>query len=127
MKELKRRVDRINIYKAINELKHGGHPQSMLTIYNSLIMYGAPIYDKLSATCCKILEVTERKALRVATGCSKTTPINNLAGIAAQEPLIIKRDYVIKKFIVIQFERDIIVAKQLKINNIFEFRIDDET
>lgn len=125
MKELKRRIDRINIYKAINEFKHGGHPQSMLTIYNSLItsviMYGAPIYDKLSATCCKILEVTERKALRVATGCSKTTPINNLAGIAAQEPLIIKRDYVIKKFIVIQFERDNIVAKQLKINNIFEF------
>lgn len=116
---LKKRVcERINMLKIINGLKFGSHPEMLLRVYNalvtSLIMYGATIYGKSAKNLSKLLETTHRQALRVATGCTKTTPINTLSAISAVEPLFLKREFIAKKEISKHLITNNIVSKQLK-------------
>lgn len=119
IQSLKSRVnDRLNMFKVLNGIKAGAHPQTMLNIYEALItnliMYGASVYG----TCCKslsnLLEASYRKALRIATGCSKTTSIYTLAAIATKEPLPIKREYMVKKGIGKYFKSNSLTIKNNK-------------
>lgn len=119
IRNLKNKVDeRINMLKVINGTRHGSHPQTMLTVYKALvtnlISYGSAIYGNTSKTYNQMLEVAQRKSLRIATGCTKTTPINSLAAIAATEPLSINRVYSTKKEIAKYIVNKSIVAEQLR-------------
>ncbi len=83
------------MYRVTNDIKHGGHPQTMLQIYQSLVtsvvMYGSSIYGNSSKTFNLRIETIHRKTFRVATGSTKTTLINSPAAISAVESLHIKR------------------------------------
>lgn len=116
---LKSRVnDRLNMFKMINGIQVGSHPKTMLLVYEalitSLIMYGASVYGSCCNSLNKLLDTTYRKALRTATGCSRTTPNCTLAAIACKEPLNVRREYTTKREIARHILNNNIVAKQLK-------------
>lgn len=120
IRELKKKVgDRLNMLKVINGTKSGSHPETLLIIYQALItnlmMYGASIYGTTSKTYIELLEITHRKALRIATGCTKTTPVNTLAAIASTEPLVIKREMQTRKEIAQYVANDSPILHQMKL------------
>lgn len=110
-------VDRLNMIKVINSLKFGAHPQTMITIYKSIfrsiIEYGSTIFNNSKKTNRKILETTNNTCLRKITGCTKTTPLNSLMAISAQQPIALRHEYIASKEIARIVHHNSIILNQL--------------
>lgn len=78
------------------------------------------LFMNASKTYIEMLEVYQRKALRIVTGCSRTTPINTLSAIAAIEPMKFKLEFLTKKIIAKHHSRNSFLYNQLS-------RIKDKT
>lgn len=75
---LKTRVnDTLYMLRVLSGIK--SLPQTILNIYEAIItnmiIYGASIYGNFSNMVSEFLEITYRKAIRMATGYSETAPI----------------------------------------------------
>lgn len=91
-------AERINMIKIISNIRSGGHPQSMLLVYQALVRsiveYCSSAFNNCASTYKEKIQRTLNQALRRATGCSKTTPINTLLAISAQMPWKIRSNYI---------------------------------
>lgn len=81
IKQTKNKInERLNMLKVISGIKNGSHPQTMITIYQSLIRstaeYGASIFNNSKKTNRKTLQTATNSALRRITGCTRSTPLN---------------------------------------------------
>lgn len=99
---VKKKIDeRLKMLKIISSVRHGGHPQTMNMLFTALIRnyveYGCSIMNNASKTNKQALQVAINGCLRKVTGCSKTTPLNTLLAIAAQEPYGIRSKFVTAK------------------------------
>lgn len=114
-------VDRLNMIKVISSIKHGAHPETMITIYKaifrSIIEYGSTIYNNARKTNKQILNTINNQCLRKITGCTKTTPLNSLMAIAATQPLELRHHFVACKEIARCIANENSIAKQLTLVN----------
>lgn len=102
VRTVRQKIDeRLKMLKIISSVRHGGHPQTMNMLFTALIRnyveYGCSILNNACSTNKRTLQVAINSCLRKVTGCSKTTPINTLLAIAAQEPYDIRTKYVAAK------------------------------
>lgn len=102
VRTVRRKIDeRLKMLKIISSVRHGGHPQTMNMLFTALIRnyveYGCSIINNACRTNKHTLQVAINSCLRKVTGCSKTTPLNTLLAIAAQEPYDIRTKYVAAK------------------------------
>ncbi|XP_035985721.1 uncharacterized protein LOC118559100 [Fundulus heteroclitus] len=85
----------INLMKAVAGNDWGADKQSLLNIYRALmrsaIDYGCIVYEAAAKTSLQIVDKLQYRALRLATGATKTTPINALLVEAGDTPLEIRR------------------------------------
>lgn len=109
--------DRQSMLKIISSIKKGATPKVMVlfhkALYGSFLRYGSSVYGGTSKSYRKDLDVTHRQCQRIATGCSRTTPINTLAALANEEPLELQRYYWTKKRISSHFRKQDAVYDQL--------------
>lgn len=61
----------------------------------------------------KILETTNNICLRKITGCTKTTPLNSLMAISAQQPIALRHEYIASKEIARIVHHNSIILNQL--------------
>ncbi|XP_062561166.1 uncharacterized protein LOC134225256 [Armigeres subalbatus] len=99
VREVCQRVaERINMIKIISSVRNGGHPQSMILMYQALVRsisdYGSSTFNNCAKTHKEKIQRALNQALRKATGCSKTTPINTLLAISGQMPWTVRGKYV---------------------------------
>lgn len=118
IRELKHKVtDRVNMLKIIGSIRKGATPKVMVlfhkALYSSFLAYGSALYGRTSKSYQESLEVTNRKCQRIATGCSRTTPVNTLAALANEEPLRLKRYFYTKKKITLHFKKRDAISYQL--------------
>ncbi|XP_055598544.1 uncharacterized protein LOC129748093 [Uranotaenia lowii] len=73
-----------------------------------------------------MLETTNRQGLRIATGCSKTTPINSLAALSGEGPLSLKRVFFTKKRIALHIYKNDLIAQQLQSLNINSLKAESQ-
>jgi ribonuclease HI len=102
IKQLQQNINqRINLLKYISGFSWGAHPKILSTVYKGTIRskldYGCSVYANSSNTALKKLDSVNNAALRVITGSTRTTPINVLSSLAAEPPLTIRREFIIKK------------------------------
>lgn len=75
-------TNRINIMKKLSTTTWGANRETMIKFYDIYIKpkieYGITIYGTANDTEIKKIETVQNGALRIATGCLKTTPINAL-------------------------------------------------
>lgn len=119
IRELKHKVaDRQNMLKIIGSIKKGATPKVMVlfhkALYSNFIAYGSALYGRAAKSYQEALEVTNRKCQRIATGCSRTTPVNTLAALANEEPLKLKRYFHTKKKITLHFKKGDAICQQLR-------------
>lgn len=109
-------TDRLNMIKVLNNMKFGAHPQTMITIYKSIfrsiIEYGASVFNNSKKTNKKILETVNNTCLRKITGCTKTTPLNTLMAISAQQPIPLRHEFVASKEVARIVHQNSIIMKQ---------------
>lgn len=86
---------RLNFMRSISGTTWGPSKKTMLVIYKALILsvidYGCIAYDSASCSQLSILETVQNKALRIACGCFKTTPIDSLQVECGILPLHLRR------------------------------------
>lgn len=103
--------------KVISGIKNGSHPQTMITIYQSLIRstaeYGASIFNNSKKTNRKTLQTATNSALRRITGCTRSTPLNTLIAISGQEPIELRHQYSTTIEIIRYFHSKNIVYEQI--------------
>lgn len=119
-RELQRKLqDRTNMLKVLTGIKKGAHPATMIQIHRALLRskmeYGCVVHNNASKTNKKKLITTNNASLRKATGCTRSTPLNALAAISGEEPTELRQEYVTGKDIARHFERNNLVAKQLRV------------
>ena len=68
------------------------------TIIQSKIEYGSIVYDSAALQDLKALETTANEAMRIASGCFKSTPITSLQVITTEPPLQQRRDKLSLKY-----------------------------
>lgn len=111
-------VERINMLKVLSGVKNGAHPSTMVQIHKALVRstleYGSSVHCNASATNRRKLATTNNVSLRKATGCTRSTPLNALAAISGVEPIELRHEYVTAKEIARSFERNNVVAEQLR-------------
>ncbi|XP_062703499.1 uncharacterized protein LOC134285957 [Aedes albopictus] len=90
--------ERLKMLKVISSIRSGGHPQTMILLYNALVRscveYGSSTVNNTSTTNRKTIQTALNACLRKVTGCSKTTPLNSLLAVASQEPWDIRSEYI---------------------------------
>ncbi|XP_055590034.1 uncharacterized protein LOC129742196 [Uranotaenia lowii] len=104
--------------KIIGSIKKGANPKVMIlfhkALYGSYLAYGSAIYGDTPKTYKEMLAVSSRQCQRIATGCTRTTPINTLAALSNEEPLSLKRHYYAMKKITQHFKKNDEIAEQLR-------------
>ncbi|KXJ72086.1 hypothetical protein RP20_CCG018980 [Aedes albopictus] len=114
--------------KVISGVKTGSHPQTLNSIYvaiiRSVMEYGCSVTNNAGKTNKQLLNVVNNQCLRKVTGCTRSTPLNALTALAGQEPLEERFNYVTGKSIARCFERNNVIAEQLR--NITEIEDGDE-
>lgn len=120
MREITRKInDRLSMLKVISGIRNGGHPQSMLPIYQALVRsvfeYGGTIISNAAKTNLNKVVTVNNQCLRRVTGCTKTTPINTLLAISAQQPIQCRQEYLTAREIIRCIVNNNIVGKQLKL------------
>lgn len=121
VRELKTKaIQRLDMIKVISGTRYGGHPETLNIIYNGLVRnfleYGVTIYCSTTKTNLNFLNVINNQCLRRITGCTRSTPINTLHAIAAQQPMQFRRIYVVGKYLVKNRYRNSVVWHQLERN-----------
>ncbi|XP_058816706.1 uncharacterized protein LOC131679982 [Topomyia yanbarensis] len=110
--------DRQNMLKIIGSIKNGATLKVMTmfhkALYGNYILYGSSIYGGASKSYQNMLEVSNRQCQRIATGCTKTTPINTLAALSNEKPLFLIREYHTKKRMVQHIRRHDPIGEQLQ-------------
>nr|XP_029707775.1 uncharacterized protein LOC115254425 [Aedes albopictus] len=110
--------DRLNMIKVISGIRHGGHPQSLITIYQALIRsvfeYGGSVMYNAAKTNKNKIIIANNQCLRRITGCTRTTPINTLLALSAQQPIQHRQEYLTSREIIRCLVQDNVIAKQLK-------------
>lgn len=119
IRELRHKIqDRMNMLKVISKIKSGGHPETMRLLYKALIRsaieYGCTAFGNASKTNIESLQTIINQCWRKTTGCSRTTPRNTLAALAAESPLDIRIEQVTCKEIARYFLHGSVVADQLR-------------
>ena len=86
---------RLNLMQVISSQKWGADLKSLLTIYKTLIRpiidYGSIAYDTAPNSLLQIVERIQNKALRICTGCMRSTQINLLQNECGIMPLKLRR------------------------------------
>lgn len=131
IKETRAKInERLNMLKVISGVKNGSNPQVMMNIYKSMIRslmeYGCTVTWNARKTNRGLLRTLNNQCLRKATGCAKSTPLNALAAISAQEPLDLRMEYATGRNIARCFERRNIVSEQLQEVPEFEKEMEDK-
>ena len=97
------------VLRTIASIKWGAHPETLITVYKSFIRsildWGSIFYDKGKANLLLKLDRIQFASLRKALGCMITTPTNVLQHIAGEPPLILRRKYLAKKFLLDSFSK----------------------
>lgn len=119
IRDLKRRsITRLNMIKVISSARGGGHPSTLGLVFNGImrnfVEYGSGIYGVASKSNLESLKVVNNQCLRKITGCTKSTPLNTLHAIAAQEPPEFRRVYIVGKDLVKQCHYRSVVWNQLE-------------
>lgn len=95
-----------NIMRYISKTWWGGHPQTMLLLYRSLMRphfdYPSTIMTPISKTRQNELERMQHRAIRIALGAMKSTPINALMVEACEPPYSSRTRWLCSKFIMKQ-------------------------
>lgn len=93
----------INVMKSLCRTWWGSHPQTMLTIYNAIVLpfldYGSVFLGRCSKSVLSRLDRVQYSAIRVALGYMKSTPINVLLAESGQLPLSYRRIWLAIKFL----------------------------
>jgi len=86
---------RLNFMRSISGTTWGACKTTMITIYKALILsvidYGSIAYDSASDSQLHLLDILQNKALRIACGAFKTTPIDSLQVDCGIQPLRLHR------------------------------------
>ena len=75
---------------------------TLMTVYRALIRskidYDSIVYDSAATQDLKALETTANEAMRIASGCLKSTPISSLRVVSEEPPLQMRRDQLSRKY-----------------------------
>lgn len=121
IRDLKQRTtERLNMIKVISGIKTGGHPEVMDMIYKALVRnffeYGTAIYSIACQSNLNSLDTLNNQCLRKVTGCTKSTPLNTLQAIAAQDPPQFRRLLIAGKELINLRYNNSVVWHQLRDN-----------
>lgn len=87
--------ERLNMVKVLSGIKTGAHPETLIRIYKarfrSVLEYECAIHGNAKASSRRILSVVNNQCLRKITGSTRTTPLNTLAALSAQEPIDLRQ------------------------------------
>lgn len=93
----------LNILRCLSGVWWGAHPFTLKLLYNALIRslldYGTFLLEPGSVVAFKKLDDIQAKALRLISGCMKSSPINCLQLECGDPPLQIRRQYLSDKFV----------------------------
>jgi ribonuclease HI len=93
---------KLELLKKIAGTSWGGHPDTITVLYKGYFRgqldYGNYVFATACKTNMKILEVTNRQALRKIGGFTKSTPRNALHGILSEPPLDIRWNFLASKY-----------------------------
>ena len=99
----------LKIMRAISAHSWGGHPSTLLSIYKGLIRpsieWGSFLYTQGQKKLLRKLDVIQNNALRMVSGCFKTTPLNVIHHICGIEPLHARRNISAVKFLVKKYSQ----------------------
>lgn len=86
----------LDLMKSVSSTEWGADQKTLMTIYRSLIRskldYGCIVYNSANNTDLTNLESISNEAMRIASGCFRSTPIHSLQVITSEPPLQIRRD-----------------------------------
>ena len=86
----------LNLLRAVGSQHWGADQESIMRFYRAIIRsrldYGSVVYNSASPTTLKTLEPVANEAMRIASGCFKTTPIESLQNICGEPALQSRRD-----------------------------------
>lgn len=113
-------LKKLDVLKKLAGTTWGGHPQTMDVLYKGIMRnqleYGCVVYNSISKTYENMIETITRKALRLVNGFTKSTPVNALHLIAAEEPHFLRRKFLSEKYITKIVSNDNVIHHQLKSN-----------
>ena len=97
LNKLKMRCNQgLNIMRSVSSNHWGADQRTLMMIYRTLIRskidYGCFVYDSAAKQDLRALEVIANEAMRIASGCFKSTPIASLQVITSEAPLQLRRD-----------------------------------
>ena len=99
----------LKIMKSISAHSWGGHPTVLLSIYKGLVRpsieWGNYLYTQGQKKLLCKLDVIQNDALRMVSGCFKTTPLNVIHHICGIEPLHVRRHIATVKFLVKKYSQ----------------------
>ena len=99
----------INLMKTISAHQWGCHPSTLLTIFKGLlrpsIEWDSLLYAQADKKFLNKLNIIQNDALRIITGCFKTTPLNVLHHMAGVEPLEDRRNFATVKYLAKNFSQ----------------------
>ena len=95
--ELKAKCNKgLNLVRSICSHEWGADQHALMIIYRTLIRikldYGSIVYDSAALQDLKALQTTANRAMTIASGCFKSTPITSLQVITTDPPLQQRRD-----------------------------------
>ena len=96
LKHLKTKcLQALNAFKILCNPEWGGNPDTLLTLYKSLILskldYGCQIYGSACPSYLKMLDTIQNQGLRLALGAFRTSPETSLQAEASILPLELRR------------------------------------
>ena len=103
MKLLEKGRKLINLMKAISAHSWGCHPSTLLAIYKGLVRptieWGNTIYAQADKRLLAKINTLQNEALRIVSGCFRTTPLNILHHSTGVQSLEIRRQTQAAKFL----------------------------
>ena len=86
----------LNLMRSVSSTEWGADQRTLMMIYRSLIRskidYGCIVYNSASSRELVSLESVSNEAMRISSGCFRSTPISSLQVITEEPPLQIRRD-----------------------------------
>ena len=93
----------LKLLRAISSHSWGCHPSTLLVIFKGLIRpsteWGQILFDQAANKLLNKLQVIQNEALRLVTGCFRTTPLNVLHHLAGVETLVVRREFSLNKYV----------------------------
>ena len=105
---------RLNFLKIISAKQINLGPENSLKIYRATIRNiletGAPYISNSRKNSIKTINTLINQAIRKATGCTKTTPLNTLHAIASEIPFHIRSHFIVRK----ELAKDIVFSRPIR-------------